>query len=69
MKNILTKIVDILYELPQMSRQRMQGIMNPLKTERQALIMLNYLQKNKNNEELMKIDNLMKKVMEMRSEN
>ena len=65
MKDILRQIADILYEMPKMSKQRMIGILNPLKTEQQEKEMLNYLQENKDNKELMRIDNLMRKTIEI----
>ena len=69
MKETLIQIADILYEIPKMSRQRMQGIMNPLRTERQAVEMLNYLKQNQNNKEKMGIDKLMMKSLQIAEKN
>ena len=60
MKNILREIADILYDIPKMNQNRMIGIMNPLSNEKQANYMLNYLKKNKNDSEAMRIDNLLR---------
>ena len=60
MKEILNSIVDILLEVPYINRQRMIGIMTPLRTEAQASAMLNYLEENRNNSEVMRIDTLIK---------
>ncbi len=60
MKQILIQIANILWTLPDMNRDLVIAIINPLDTETQATKMLEYLQKNKNNEESMRIDNLLK---------
>ena len=65
MKNILKKIADILYYVPLMDKDIMAGVLNPLNTEEQANEMLEYLEKNKNNPELMRIDNLLHKALEI----
>ena len=67
MKNILREIADILYDIPKMNRNRMIGIINPLGTEEQASQMLEYLKKNRNNSNLMRIDNLIRKALEIGS--
>lgn len=65
MKNILKKIADILYYVPLMDKDIMAGVLNPLNTEEQANEMLEYLETNKNNPELMRIDNLLHKALEI----
>ncbi len=60
MKQILIQIANILWTLPDMNRDLVIAIINPLDTEAQATKMLEYLQENKNNEESMRIDNLLK---------
>lgn len=58
MKETLIQIADVLYEVPLMSKAIMTSIMSPIKTEEQAKTMLKFLQKNKNNKEIMDIDYL-----------
>lgn len=65
MKEILNKIADILCDIPKMNRNRFIGIINPLGTEKQANEMLEYLEKNRNNSDLMRIDNLIRKALEI----
>ena len=48
MKDILRKIADILYYVPNMNRDTMGSIINPIETEEEANRMLKYLQENKN---------------------
>ena len=60
MKQILIQIANILLTIPDMNRDLVIAIINPLDTEAQATKMLEYLQENKNNEESMRIDNLLK---------
>ena len=69
MKQILIQIANILWTLPDMNRDLVIAIINPLDTEAQAMKMLEYLQKNKNNEELMRIDRLLKKTLQIAEEN
>lgn len=47
MKDILRKIVDILYYVPNMNRDTMGSIINPIETEEEANRLLKYLQDNK----------------------
>ena len=60
MKNTLRQIADILYNVPLMNRNRMIGIMAPLHNENQANAMLEYLKLNQNNNDVMRIDTLLK---------
>ena len=60
MKELRNKIMDYLLKIPNMNKETMISILNPLKTEYQAKKMLDYLKKNKENRELMRIDNLLK---------
>ena len=69
MKQILIQIANILWTLPDMNRDLVIAIINPLDTETQATKMLEYLQENKNNEELMRIDKLLKKTLQIAEEN
>ncbi len=69
MKQILIQIANILWTLPDMNRDLVIAIINPLDTETQATKMLEYLQENKNNEELMRIDRLLKKTLQIAEEN
>ena len=65
MKNILREIADILYDVPLMDKDLMAGVLNPLDTEEQANEMLEYLEKNKNNPNIMRVDNLIRKALEI----
>jgi len=56
MKNILRKIVDILYYVPLMDKATMISIIDPIDTEEQALRMLKFLEENKNNPKVMDTD-------------
>ena len=49
MKNILKQITNILYYVPNMNRDTMGSIINPIETMEQANRMLDYLQENKEN--------------------
>lgn len=69
MKHILIQIANILWTLPDMNRDLVIAIINPLDTETQATKMLEYLQENKNNAELMRIDRLLKKTLQIAEEN
>lgn len=69
MKQILIQIANILWTLPDMNRDLVIAIINPLDTETQATKMLEYLQENKNTEELMRIDRLLKKTLQIAEEN
>ena len=60
MKDLRNKIMDYLLTIPKMNKQLVIAILNPLKIEKQAQLMLNYLQDNKENKNLMKIDKLLK---------
>lgn len=60
MKNILKKIVDILYYIPNMSRDCMGAIINPIDTEEQANKLLSFLEENKENKEIMRVSYLLK---------
>ena len=64
MKPILIKIAQILWKIPNMNKQLVIAIINPLDTEAQATKMLNYLEENRDNPELMRIDRLLKKALE-----
>ena len=60
MKNILKRIADILYDIPNMSRACMGAIMNPIDTISQANNLLSFLEKNKSNDEIMKVSYLLR---------
>ena len=68
MKEILQKIVDFLKYNTNYNKEEMIAIVNPLKTEKQAITMLNYLEENKDNKELMRIDKLLKKALAIEKE-
>ena len=58
MKEILTKIADILWKVPCMNEAIGIAIMNPIETEEQGLRMLKFLDENKDNPEIMDTDYL-----------
>lgn len=60
MKIKLRQIVDILCDIPNMSRDCMGYIMNPIDTEEQANRLLSFLEKNKNNKEIMRVTYLLR---------
>lgn len=65
MKDILRQIADILYDVPLMDQDIMIGIINPLETETKALEMLRYLEANKENKEVMRVDTLLRKALQI----
>ena len=69
MKEIKAEIVDILWSIPNMTKNIALAMIVPLKTEQQATTFLNYLKENKNNQELMRIDNLLKIRREIAKQN
>lgn len=60
MKNILRKIADILYYIPNMNKDCMCSIMNPCDNEEQAERLLKFLEDNKDNKEIMRVSYLLK---------
>ena len=60
LENILTQIVRFLKNELNLKQEHSLAIISPLKTEHQAQLMMYYLNQNKNNQYLMKIDNLLK---------
>ena len=60
MKNILRKIADILYYVPNMNEASMGVIMNPIDTIPQAKRLLNFLEENKDNPEIMRVTYLLR---------
>lgn len=60
MKELIKKIGDILYDIPNMSRDCMGSIMNPCDNEEQAERLLKFLEDNKDNKEIMRVSYLLK---------
>ena len=60
MKNILRQIADILYYIPNMNRDCMGSIMNPIETIPQAEKLLSFLEENRQNKEIMRVSYLLK---------
>lgn len=60
MRDILEKIADILYYIPNMNRDCMGAIMNPIDTIPQAKRLLNFLENNKDNKEIMRVSYLLR---------
>ena len=65
MKELWNKIADIVCAVDFMDRDTLIGILNPLETESQAKEMINYLEENKDNIEVMRVDNLLRKALEI----
>ena len=65
----LEEIAKIVWTIPDITQDLVLAIIVPLKKEIQATKMLEYLQKNKNNEKLMRIDRLLKKTLQIAEEN
>ncbi len=65
MKEIFNKIADIVCEVDFMDRDTLIGILNPLKTKEKALELLNYLELNKNNKDVMRIDTILRKALQI----
>lgn len=65
----LEEIAKIVWTIPDITQDLILAIIVPLKKETQATKMLEYLQKNKNNEKLMRIDRLLKKTLQIAEEN
>ncbi len=65
----LEEIAKIVWTIPDITQDLVLAIIVPLKKETQATKMLEYLQENKNNEELMRIDRLLKKTLQIAEEN
>jgi len=60
MREILIKIADILWTLPNSNETVVATIMNPIDNTNQANRLLEYLKENENNKEVMKIGYLIK---------
>ena len=60
MKELIKKIGDILYDIPNMNRDCMGAIMNPIDTTEQANRLLNFLEDNKDNKEVMRVSYLLR---------
>ena len=60
MKDILRQIANILYYIPNMNRDCMGSIMNPIETIPQAKRLLNFLEENKDNKEIMRVTYLLR---------
>lgn len=69
MRELRFEIMDYLDMVPHMNKDFMIGILNPLKTEEQAMKMLEYLKENKDNEEVMRVDRIIKKSLQISEEN
>lgn len=61
MKEIKTTIANLLIQIiPDINRATLLGIITPLTTEEKAQKMLSYLENNKDNQDLMRTDKLLK---------
>lgn len=59
MKNLISRIIVNLMEIPNMTKQMIKSIINPLQTENQMKRLLKYLEANKGNNNLLNFDNLL----------
>lgn len=69
MRPILVEIAKMLWDLPNMTRGLGIAIINPLDTEKQAKKMLRYMKKYRNDEKLIRSDNLLKTALRISKEN
>ena len=60
MKEVLNRIADMLWTIPNMSVTVGATIMNPIDTEVHANRLLTYLEENKQNKEIMRVSYLLK---------
>ncbi len=60
MINIVRKIIDILYYVPNMNKDCMGMIIDPIDTEEQAKRLLEFLEENKDNKEIMRVTYLLR---------
>lgn len=60
MRNIVRKIIDILYDIPNMNKDCMGMIIDPIDTILQANRLLSFLEENKDNKEIMRVSYLLK---------
>ena len=58
--NIIKKITNILYYIPNMNRDCMAVIIDPIDTIAHAKRLLNFLEKNQGNPEIMRVSYLLK---------
>ena len=65
----LEEIAKIVWTIPEITQDLVLAIIVPLKKETQATKMLESLQENKNNAELVRIDRLLKKTLQIAEEN
>ena len=65
MKNILRQIADIIYDVEDMDKETMMGILNPLETIEQATFFLNYVKANMDDSNIMRTDKLLRKAVEI----
>ena len=60
MEKLVQEMVALLMEIPDITVEDIHYIINPLGTEQNLQKMLEYLKMNKDNQQLMRIDNLLK---------
>ena len=69
MRNLISRIIVNLMEIPNMTKQMIKSIINPLQTENQMRKLLKYLEVNKGNSSLLNFDNLLNVGEEIIKEN
>ena len=60
MENTIDKIIDILYYIPNMNRDCMGSIINPIDTEVHANRLLTFLEEHIDNKDVMRVSYLLK---------
>ena len=69
MKEIKTTIANLLIQIiPDINRATLLGLITPLTTEEKAQKMLSYLENNKDNQDLMRTDKLLKVALKIGDE-
>jgi len=65
MRQLWDKITILVKDVDYMDNDTLIGILNPLRTEEKALEMINFIEENKNNKDVMRIDTLLRKALQI----
>ncbi len=60
MQKLRSEIIEYLLKVPNMNKEILIAMLNPLQNEKQLESFLQYLKENENNSDLMRIDKLLK---------
>ncbi len=60
MQELISEIIEYLLKVPNMNKEILIAMINPLRNEKQLGTFLQYLKENENNSDLIKIDKLLK---------